>query len=309
MLDRSELLKKYWKKRQERLESDPDFLQRCQKRLGFAYEDGAMSSVIGSTESIAVESIEHSLMKYHQRQTDPWLMIRPQLSCLYWMNELEIFRWVSDGFSYEGDTSILERCFFHSMMLQAKANDVADWIAPFMLNVFRAGGWFHQDKEFGHFYNLLLEAQLKDQWIPESALNKRLAPELETLLRTLPQVDQLPRALVDYCDWRLARAHRYPDFLTPKKQKATVSGTSVYVFERGWWGIFPFELFAIQAIYRRCTGQEISLEAEHPLLQTPLMHPPALLPLMETPETLRLKEFISQTFGSPWQPLKPVALV
>lgn len=309
MLDRSELLKKYWKKCQSRLDADPDFVQHCQEQLRFGYEDRNVSSIAGSTESIAVESIEHALMKYHQTCDDPWLVIRSQLACLYWMNELDISRWVPEGLLYESDTSIHERCFFHSMMLQARANDVADWIAPFLLNVFRSGGWFHQDKEFGHFYNLLLEAQLQNQWIPESALNKQLAPEVETLLRTLPQAHKLPQVLADYCDWRLARAHRYPDFHTPKKQKATVPGTSVYVFEDGWWGIFPFELFAIQAIYRRCTGQEISLVAEHPLLQTPLMRPPALLPLVETSETLRLKEFIRQTFGSSWQPLKPVALV
>ncbi|MFZ3000638.1 MAG: hypothetical protein WA071_09910 [Undibacterium umbellatum] len=92
-------------------------------------------------------------------------------------------------------------------------------------------------------------------------------------------------------------------FETLKKKDLTTSS-----LHHGWVA-YPYELLAVKAIYRRCTGHEISLEADHPLLQSSLMHPPALYPLPETPESPKLQAFVSQVFADSWQPLKAVPLV
>lgn len=45
-------------------------------------------------------------------------------------------------------------------------------------------------------------------------------------------------------------------------------------------GAFPFELFAVQAIYRRCTGHEVSLEADQPLAAKQLNASASAVPLI-----------------------------
>lgn len=304
MLHRAKLLEKTYKNIADVSNVTTESILRTQGKLQQMLDEQWVNGVVVDAESLVVDSIRLAIVANKNSNENPWPVIQNGLSNLYWVNEINIADFIRENAEYDcGDSSIYERCFFHSMMLQARADHLADWIAPFMSNVFRHGGWFDADKEFGRFYTFLLDAQLTHKWHLQAAIDQQLAPQVINLFEALPDADALKHVLVNYCDWRLARAHRYPDFETLKKKRFD------YVFRTSWWGVFPFELFAVQAIYRRCTGHEISLEADHPLLQSSLMHPPTLYPLPETPESPKLQAFVSQIFADSWQPLKAVPLV
>jgi hypothetical protein len=298
-----QLLEKSWKQIAGVTNVTPASILKDQDQLTKMLQQEWLSGVVVDARGLAVDSIRLALVAYKNQGEDPWPVICSSLSNLYWVHEISMTDFVRENGEWDcGDSSIYERCFFHAMMLQARAPHVADWIAPFMLNKFRQGGWFDADKEFGRFYTFLLEAQLSGQWKPQAAIDHKLAPGVLALFQALPDAAALPAALQAYCDWRLARTNRYPDFASTKKKQD-------YAFGQSWWGVFPFELFAVQAIYQRCTGVAVSLEAAHPLLQSVLMHPPALYPLPETPESPRLAAFAKKVFGGAWQPLTPVGLV
>lgn len=303
MLNSDKLLDKTWKNIASVENVTPASILRDQGRLQEMLNEECVSGVVVEARCLVMDTIRLAIMANKKSNDNPWPVIRDGISNLYWINEISIAEFIRENAEYDcGDSSIYERCFFHSMILQAKGDHLADWIAPFMLNVLRNGGWFGADKEFCRFYTFLLEAQLSKVWNLQAALDAKLAPGVIALFKALPEAEALKVALVNYCDWRLARANRHPDFFSEKKRLD-------YVFSRSWWGIFPFELFAVQAIYQRCTGHQISLEADHPLLQSTLMHPPELYPLSETAESGRLQAFIKQIFGNSWQPLRPVPLV
>jgi hypothetical protein len=303
MLDRNKLVEGCWKKVASLSNVSEDSIVNSEQELLTHLDADRLSFVIGTTKSIVNDRALLAIRRYKRDGSSPWPVLHRGLSTLYWLNELDLAdsKRESAGYDY-GDMLIYSRCFFHAMMLQARADSLADWIAPYMVNVMRHGGWFDEDTEFGIFYTLLLEAQLANQWIGEDALDQRISPEVATLLRALPDPAALKVALVHYCDWRLARARGYRNFSGTGKK-------SEYVFGAPWWGVFPFELFAIQAIFRRCTGGEISLLAEHPLLQGALMQPPPLHPLLVTDETRRLQTFIEKTFADGFEPLSPVQII
>lgn len=304
MPNRETLLKNFWNRLRTLRKDTPGVITEVKQELQRYCADGWVSGAVVSAKSLAHDTTLLAILKLDADQADPWPSIRESLSLLYWMNEIDIHHFVKEQASYDiGDSHIYARCFLHSMALQAGANDIAQWLAPFMFNVLRHGGWFAEDKVFAHFYALLLEAQITGKWIPATAVTSPLPLEVIQLLQALPDPAKLPDVLVQYADWRLARANGYPDASSTKKR-------GHYVFSESWWGVFPFELFAVQAIFRSCTGNDISLKAHHPLLTTVLMQtPPPLMPLIETPEVATLKAFVKRVFGDEWQPLSPVAVL
>jgi hypothetical protein len=66
--------------------------------------------------------------------------------------------------------------------------------------------------------------------------------------------------------------------------------------------LLPAELLAFKAIYERATSKTCDLHAEHPVLKTGLLDPPAGLSLPENDLTACLHETGKAVFGSAWQP-------
>lgn len=302
MPTREVLSKNFWTRLRALRKHVPAIMAEVKQELHRHCTDRWVSGAVVSAKSLAHEITLMAILELDRDGQDPWPGIQESFALLYWMNEIDIHDFVKTDASYGvGDSQIYARCFLHSMALQTGADDMADWLAPFMLNVLRHGGGFAEDKAFAHFYALLLEAQITDRWIPDEAMTPDLSPTVVQLLRALPHPAELPSALIAYADWRLARANGYPEVSSVKK-----SGR--YVFSEAWWGVFPFELFAVQAIFRRCTGLSTSLSAPHPLLETALMQAPRpVLPLIETTEVAMLRDFVSRVFGAEWQPMVPVA--
>jgi hypothetical protein len=81
------------------------------------------------------------------------------------------------------------------------------------------------------------------------------------------------------------------------------------VMDRGnWEQVFPVELLTLQYAFKKATGGHLSLDAPHPLLQTPLMRAPwpPLTPLHEDQVTASLKQLGQSVFGGQWQLRKPI---
>lgn len=147
------------------------------------------------------------------------------------------------------------------------------------------------------FSLVLLRAYCHRTWPgPES-----LTPELEgflPLLRAVGDPGAFKPALLDYCDWRLSRAYGFKD----SQAKKSDSEVKLGYFIRQWIAICPFELLALQAVYRAATGRTLDLDVDHPLLRTPLMSPPAFDELATDALLDQVAETARCQFGERWQP-------
>jgi hypothetical protein len=305
VLDRSKLIDDYWERLLTLSEEAPRSIAKRKAELPMDCEKRWVSGAIGSAKVLAQDLVTDAVLSYKRFEQDPWPLLAEAVSILYWMNELDINDFVQAEAEYDGpDSGIYARCFLHGMALQTGHSEIADWMAPFMLNMFRHGGWFDKDGEFGRFYQCLLEAQIHKQWPSTASSLGGLAPEAAALLRAASAGgSKWTDTLTAYCDWRLARANRYPDMASSKKAK------NPYAFETSWWGVFPFELFAVQAIYAQCSGQQLQLDQEHPLLTAPWMHPPQPLALPSSQEATLMQNLVQQVFGAEWQALRGISLI
>lgn len=167
-----------------------------------------------------------------------------------------------------------------------------------LYNQLRCWGIDSEDEpDTSTFVWLLVRSFCEQQWPGKEALPPELTPWYRDLLLNLDQPDALSEALVRYCDYRLARSYGLssPDAKTKK--------WDAYVCSHREFCLFPVELLALQRIYQVVTGKEISLDAPHPLLQTPLMRLPVnWQPLASDPLLEQAQALARDYFGKNWQP-------
>jgi hypothetical protein len=242
-------------------------------------------------------------------EQDPtgWSTVKQYFARIYLAQELNQHDWVVSKLGFNVSTSIdAEIVYLHSLALAGGADEIAEWTVHFLHNLFHGGGARSgiRDQDFFEFYWELIAAQLTEEWPKPSRLSASLG-HFRPLLETASSPADFAAALIDYCDFRLSRAFQFesPDSARPRKPS-----DPMYLFEQQWFAIFPLELLALQAVYRKATGRELSLIADHPLLQTPLMSVPSMLPLAEDILTGELRSLGAKTFGAAWKPLTPIDL-
>jgi hypothetical protein len=196
---------------------------------------------------------------------------------------------------------------FYSLALAGNANGLADWVGRFLYNYISEGGMEAAlaDHELMMFYWELLKAHFKREWPKATDLDGELGPFFD-VLATANQPDEFQAALIAYCDFRLSRTYGFENV---DSQRARSGGGGQYQFQSQWFAIWPLELLAMQTVYRNCTGRNLSLDADHPLLKTPLMSVPSMLPLAESDYSKRLNKLGEEVYGGDWKPFTPLALV
>jgi hypothetical protein len=236
-----------------------------------------------------------------------WGQLRDAFSTMYWGWEVGQHQWMREQTPFTAGTGEeLDLIQFHLMALAGNALEIADWVAAFMFNQVSAGGIDEGIKEtdFLEFYWRLLLAQVDGAWVDISKVSDEIGV-YRPLLETAGDQRAFQAALVDYCDFRLSRAFQFDH---PGAKRPRNASDPMYIFETQWIALLPLELLALRAVYRRTSGKELSLQADHPLLKTRLMNFPTELQLSSTQTTNELRRYGQRIFGNDWHPLTRVAL-
>jgi hypothetical protein len=217
-----------------------------------------------------------SELSMHRRQADPRHYCRRE----------------SDDFYYVA---------FHGALAGLHLWPEADCLGRHLMNLWLAGGVderMEDQQDYLQFYWYLLRSQYKQQWPASSDLDPAELGAFHPLYATVDRPAEFQAALVEYCDFRLARMHEYPSQHAEKRYHQLHNDGLVY----GPLLLLPAELLAFKAIYERTTGKPCSLEGEHPLLKTLPLAPPAGMKLPSTALTAAASKAGAAAFGSAWSP-------
>jgi hypothetical protein len=236
-----------------------------------------------------------------------WEKISAAYSEMYWAWEVQQHDSVREGISFDFPTQCeISQVIVHSLSLLSGSPDISKWSAAFLKNLIKMGGaaeLSYSDESFPNFYLYLLDCQLENSF--RSPAEPKTYGGYYPLINALSRREMFSDALCAYCDFRLARAFQYGE-MGAKKPRS--KNDFMYLYERHWLAILPFEIYALQSIYQNITGSNLSLDVEHPLLATPFACPPRIH-LIETKLSQEIFRCGSDCFGSAWKPLNEIALI
>ncbi len=166
------------------------------------------------------------------------------------------------------------------------------WVAPHLHNQFGHPSdelplvGYSYDRPASRFMELLQRCLITGVWPTQFDLPALTA--YGPLLQACSQPERWQAALVDYCDWRLANAYGYAYIGAPKRRRQ--SNLESVLDRESVEQVFPVELLTLRLAYERATGQQLLLDAPHPMLQGPLMALPfpTVEPLFEDEWTRQL---------------------
>ncbi len=246
-----------------------------------------------------------------QRQAEAAERLREAFSLAYWGAEILQHTWIRDRPPYNASGNhVLNRFWLHGLAAAGGATEIADWVVPYEVNVFRGTGGtgapeLELDVPFRHFVRNLMEAQVSGRW--PSRIDRISMRGYGNILARVADAKAFSAALVECCDYRVMQALGYDsvDAARPRSGDRMSS-----VLDIGAWPkLYPLELFSVRYVCQMTTGRSLSLEVEHPLLKTPLMNVPPLLPLYEDDFIRRARAFAQDVFGTAWKPLTPIPLI
>jgi hypothetical protein len=238
--------------------------------------------------------------------------LREAFSWMYWGAEVAQHERLRERIGYDvRDSTLLGRLWLHGLAAAGGAPDIADWAAPYLLNLLSTGDGtggtleLTADTPFRLFFRQLLSAQVKRRW--SSDIDRTAMRAYGDLLGAAQDPEAFRQALVEFCDYRIAQALRFDGMDARKRRPESVTRSVLDV--GGWIRLFPLELFSMRYVYEKTMGVSLSLEADHPLLKTPLMRLPALLPLYQDRLIRQVTKTAEEVFRTQWKPLNPVPLI
>lgn len=238
---------------------------------------GRASGWQDAMEALAIGYVGSELMKHRREQTLGWYCRRVG----------------PDDFFYVA---------FHGLLAGLRLWPHADCLCRHLMNLWLGRGidegLHEQQDDYLSFYWFLLRAQFKGEWPKMEEIDAGELEEFYPLFATVGKPEAFREALVEYCDFRLARMHEYHSQHATRRNDSLLSDALTY----GPLLLLPAELLAFKAIYERVTGKACDLHAEHPLLKIGLLDLPPGLSLPENDLTARLHETGRAIFGSAWQP-------
>jgi hypothetical protein len=160
--------------------------------------------------------------------------------------------------------------------------------------------FFAYDEPALQFSQALQRMLISGQW--PGAADLAGMGSYAALFANADRPDQFHEALVAYCDYRIAECFGYHGIDATKRRRPSVYES---VMDLGSWNqVFPTELLTFQYAFNKATGHQLSLDAPHPLLHTPLMKVPLppLVPFFEDDLTAKLKQYGQAVFGPAWRP-------
>lgn len=186
------------------------------------------------------------------------------------------------------------------------------WTAPFLHNLLCCGVQppllslfsYTTDLPARNFVVCLQEALIRQRWPVEQDIKAMGIYGRLIAKATAPA--EFVAALVDFCNDRVAQAFGYEVFGGTKRRRQSALENINDRFT--WEQAFPVELLTLKHVFESTTGQGLSLDAPHPLLQTNLMTLPFPMfdPLHEDDVTREVETYGRAVFGAEWNPCEPV---
>lgn len=182
--------------------------------------------------------------------------------------------------------------------------DVSPW-SHYLYNLVSARGIDADigDRSFNAFLWSMLGLACDRTW-PSHGSGDDALEIFEPLLASARDPAAFREILPGYLDDRLSRSYEYADARATK----AVPGSD-FIFIRQWMAILPAELLGLQSLAKRAGVADLSLSAEHPLVQTPLMKPPRFDRLPTDAMLEQICDASARYFGQHWQPDVAVPLV
>lgn len=199
-----------------------------------------------------------------------------------------------------------EAPWFMGVAASGGASDVCDRLAPYFWNVWRSGGanrakW--TDEALYTFFMHLVEADLTGIW--PARIDDSVLREYAALLRSVGQPEEFRRVLVDCCDYRMAHAWMYDGIDAAKRYSASTT-KSVFQMRNTAAILVPYELLYLKYVYEKITGATLSLDADHPMLQSENIVVPQVWPLAESDFGRELAVFLDREIGGTWRDPAPI---
>lgn len=201
-------------------------------------------------------------------------LLRKSFAFVYWSRELSILaRMDPEWYQLSGDSLLMPLVTWQALSPVCGAPWFALWLAPHLHNQFAYPGgkmptmYYSLDKPASLFMEILQRSLVTRQW-PEDIRAGEMAGYGE-LLSACGDETRWQQALVDFCDWRVANAYGYAHMGAPKRRRQSEMW-SVLDAERVEQ-VFPVELFTLRFAFERATGKVLTLDAPHPMLQSPMM--------------------------------------
>lgn len=232
-----------------------------------------------------------------------WNLFAKAISYSFWGHLNDQYARLSEGATYGDPMGAGDESLFYWCIAVARCPDeIARPWGHFFYNMCSRKGILNDvgDEDVFNLFWLLLKCYCENRWIQHDDL----VTELGDILPLLEAIGtpEWNRALIDYCDLRLCRAFQFENTCSLKAEDRA------FFYYRQWHAIFPLELLALKTIYEAQTGGRLSLEADHPLLHTSLMNPPAFDRLSEDELLEKLNIRSAQHYGDSWQPYKLIPL-
>ena len=298
------------------------------KRLDLAAAAQASS---GAAHAMLEDSIQRGrvpqaglmAVRITNRAMDRWLLARwtgsqanddmivRAFAYVYWGAQLSVTNRRGEAWGdLAPDDLLYDLLAWQGLAAAARESAFVDWVAPHLHNLFASGGvektmqFFAVDTPARDFTEMLQRSLLTSKW-PEPAQAAGLGP-YAALFTAAAQPADFRSALVDYCDYRTAECLGYAGIDATTRRRPSVDKS---IMDRGSWEqVFPVELLTLRHAFKKSTGRDLSLDAPHPLLQTPLMtlEMPALTPLYHDALTQSLVRLGESAFGAQWRPAEPV---
>lgn len=267
------------------------------------------SNLVGTAMS-AASLFSHSLMVISpiilSGNFQAWAVLQRYFSYMKWSVDLQAHQFDQINLDYASQGSMDDHALTFFYLLAHSASGV-EWAKPsarMLYNVLASEG-FHsvwdRASPFEDFLYRLVVMDLKNEWIDplsEDWGGKDLGG-FRRLLGAVGSKD-FEEALVEYCDFRLARAQGYASLQAQRPSPANREST--FEFEGYFFALFPLELLVLKAVYEKTTHKPLSLEADHPLLHLPTMNIPESFILIEDDITKAMQALGEREFGDNWKP-------
>jgi hypothetical protein len=230
--------------------------------------------------------------------------LRKSFVFAYWARELDIVARVDPEWSeLVGDDLLMTMVAWQALSTACGSPWFALWLAPHLHNQFGHPDaemplvYYSYDKPARRFMEVLQRSLITGVW-PQRIEAEEMSA-YGKLLQACQRPSDWPAALVEYCDWRIANAYGYAEMGATKRrrQSAMASVLDVECVEQ----VFPVELLTLRFAFERATGQQLSLDAPHPMLQGPLMAQPfpTVEPMHKDEWTERLRALRENSVAAP----------
>ncbi len=190
----------------------------------------------------------------------------------------------------------------HGLSAKVGLNHIADWLSPFLLRSLQSDvaseALLEIDKNFTTFAKRLFEIENQGKW----SLPKKLGETIfSALLKNAENIDSFKEVLYDYCDFRWANAFGWAGVDANKKRNPDSYFDSSIFSEISWDTLIPYELFSMQYIFNKVTGENLSLRLNHPLLGDHLDLIPSDIDLTYSDEWVdMLRKFVIKEYKDNW---------